>query len=226
LRDNEAGNFDEFYSAINAQYMSPLGSTDIPVEGDLGDRMDSCLTYITLDTNVWLKHCGKMFKCIRSKVIRVSIPLIVFQELRSLRKSTEATIADAATRSVIIIRELYFAREILPLRFDGTVASDINETTEFENNANWMSNVDSTMLNVVNEHDEISKKLMKGLNVRISGPNPHVLDSKSAKLFRYCILITDDRNMRLRAKTSGLTSFQSKWLFGQLENLCGEKCID
>ncbi|KAM9933285.1 hypothetical protein OXX80_007094 [Metschnikowia pulcherrima] len=206
--------------------MSPLGSTDIPVEGDLGDRMDSCLTYITLDTNVWLKHCGKMFKCIRSKVIRVSIPLIVFQELRSLRKSTEATIADAATRSVIIIRELYFAREILPLRFDGTVASDINETTEFENNANWMSNVDSTMLNVVNEHDEISKKLMKGLNVRISGPNPHVLDSKSAKLFRYCILITDDRNMRLRAKTSGLTSFQSKWLFGQLENLCGEKCID
>ncbi|GEQ70572.1 hypothetical protein JCM33374_g4250 [Metschnikowia sp. JCM 33374] len=226
LPSHEAGNFDEFYNAINAQYLPPLNRTDIQVEGDLGDRMDSALTYVTLDTNIWLKHCGKIFKCVRSKVLKISIPLIVFQELRSLRKSSEATIADAATRSVIIVRELYFAKEVLPLRFDGTIASDINETTEFENNANWMNNVDSTMLNVVSEHDEISKKLMKGLNVPIHGPKPLILDNKNAKLFRYCILITDDRNMRLRAKTSGLTSFQSKWLFSQLETLYSDKCID
>ncbi|OBA23604.1 hypothetical protein METBIDRAFT_30042 [Metschnikowia bicuspidata var. bicuspidata NRRL YB-4993] len=226
IHGNEPGNFDEFYSSINPQYLSPMNRADLQFEGDLGDRMDTGLTYITLDTNIWLKHCGKIFKCVRSKVIKVLIPLIVFQELRSLRKSAEATIADAATRSVIIIRELYYAKDILPLRFDGTVASDINETAEFENNANWMSNVDLTMLNVVNEHDEISKRLFKGLNVKIHGPKPLTLDSKSAKLFRYCILITDDRNMRLRAKTSGLTSFQSKWLFGQLESLCSDKCID
>lgn len=219
-------NFDDFYNVISSQYLAPFNKADTQIEGDLGDRMDSSLTYITLDTNIWLKHCGKIFKCVRSKVIKVLIPLIVFQELRSLRKSAEATIADAATRSVIIIRELYFAKEILPLRFDGTVASDINETTEFENNANWMSNVDLTMLNVVNEHDEISKKLLKGLNVKVHGPTPFVLDSQAADLFRYCILITDDRNMRLRAKTSGLTSFQSKWLFSQLEDLCPDKCID
>lgn len=220
---------EEFYPenyVINAEMLPVMGNDKVQIEGDLGDRMDSALTYITLDTNIWLKHCGRIFKCVRNGVFKVLIPLIVFQELRSLRKSAEATIADAATRSVIIIRELYLAREILPLRFDGTVASDINETTEFENNSNWMNNVDLTILNVVNEHDEISKKLLKGLNATIYGPTPISLDNKLAKVFRYCILITDDRNMRLRAKTSGLTSFQSKWLFGQLETISPEKCID
>lgn len=227
--DASARKFDDYYPdnyVVNTELLPVLGAHDMLVEGDLGDRMDSSLTYITLDTNIWLKHCGRIFKCVRNGVFKVLIPLIVFQELRSLRKSAEATIADAATRSVIIIRELYFAREILPLRFDGTVASDINETTEFENNSNWMSNVDLTILNVVNEHDEISKKLLKGLHCTINGPKQIILDSKFAKLFRYCILITDDRNMRLRAKTSGLTSYQSKWLFGQLEEIFPDKCID
>lgn len=229
LLDGDGRKYEELHPdnyVVNAELLPVLGNTDMLIEGDLGDRMDSSLTYITLDTNIWLKHCGRIFKCVRNGVFKVLIPLIVFQELRSLRKSAEATIADAATRSVIIIRELYLAREIVPLRFDGTVASDINETTEFENNSNWMSNVDLTILNVVNEHDEISKKLLKGLHCTINGPKQIILDSKFAKLFRYCILITDDRNMRLRAKTSGLTSYQSKWLFGQLEEIFPDKCID
>lgn len=199
------------------------------IEGNLGDRMDLAITYITLDTNIWLKHCGRIFKCVRNGVIKVLIPLIVFQELRALRKLAEATIADAATRLVIIIRELYLTREILPLRFDGTVALDINETTEFENNLNWRSLVDETILNSVNEHDEIGKKLMKGHNMALvarDGQPQVVLTAKTAKVFRYCILITDDRNMRLRAKTIGLTSFQLKWLFTQLETVFPNKCID
>lgn len=211
---------------VNPEFLPNLGNNDVQVEGNLGDRMDTSLTYVTLDTNIWLKHCGRIFKCVRNKAFRALIPLIVFQELRSLRKSAEATISDAATRSVIIIRELYLAREILPLRFDGTVASDINETAEFENNSSWMSNVDLTMLNVVTEHDEICKRLLKGLHATLNGRTPTVLNSKAAKAFRYCILVTDDRNMRLRAKTTGLTSFQSKWLFSQLESVYGAKCID
>lgn len=37
---------------------------DMLVVGNLGDRMDTSLTYMTLDTNIWLKHCGRIFKCI------------------------------------------------------------------------------------------------------------------------------------------------------------------
>ncbi|RLV93213.1 SMG-like protein 1 [Spathaspora sp. JA1] len=226
------------------------GPEDGDIEGNFGGKIDTNITYITLDTNIWLKHCGRIFKCVRNGVFKVSIPLIVFQELRALRKSAEATIADAATRSVIIVRELYFTGEILPLRFDGTIASDINETTEFENNSNWRSNVDETILNSVYENDAIGKRLMTGLNLRLAGrqtsqelyssrlnrrgsgmgvydsQSPMVLNSKMAKSFKYCILITDDRNMRLRAKTIGLTSFQSKWLFSQLETVFPRLCID
>lgn len=223
------GNFDDYYNdnyVLNADLIPVLRKDKAVVEGDLGDRMDSSITYITFDTNIWLKHCGRIFKCVQSGAIKVLIPLIVFQELRSLRKSTEATISDAATRCVIIIRELYASKKLEPLRFDGTVASDINEVTEFENNPAWLNNVDLTVLNVVNEHDEVSRKLMKGLHVSLRGQVPITLDSKLAKIFRYCVLITDDRNMRLRAKTTGLCSFQSRWLFGQLEIICPEKCID
>lgn len=222
-------NYNDIYNesyVMNSDVIPFLSNNQVNIEGDLGDRIDSALTYITLDTNIWLKHCGRIFKCVRNHVFKVLIPLIVFQELRSLRKSAEATIADAATRSVIIIRELYLGQEIVPLRFDGTVASDINETTEFENNPTWMSNVDLTILNVVNEHDEMSKKLLKGLNTTINQNKPLVLDKKAARLFRYCILVTDDRNMRLRAKTTGLVSYQSKWLFGQLDTIFSHKCID
>lgn len=224
-----------------------LVTTTPGLTGDLGDRMDSSLTHITLDTNIWLKHCGRIFKCVRHGVFKILIPLIVFQELRTLRKSTEATISDAATRSVIIIRELYFAKEIVPLRFDGTIALDINETFEFENSSNWRSNVDETILNCVNEHDELGRKQAIGLDAKISArkfatgaglhdsimispseelPVEAVLNAQTARMFRYCILITDDRNMRLRAKAIGLSSFQSRWLFSQLDGLFPFKCID
>lgn len=225
LQQNYNALYSESY-VMNSDVIPYLSNNHMHIEGDLGDRIDSALTYITLDTNIWLKHCGRIFKCVRNHIFKVLIPLIVFQELRSLRKSAEATIADAATRSVIIIRELYLSREIVPLRFDGTVASDVNETSEFENNPSWMSNVDLTILNVVNEHDEMSKKLLKGFNITINSSNPTVLDKNGARLFRYCILVTDDRNMRLRAKTSGLTSYQSKWLFSQLDANFSHKCID
>lgn len=197
----------------------------VVVEGNLGDRMDTSLTYITFDTNIWLKHCGRIFKCAHSGAFKVLIPLIVYQELRSLRKSTEATIADAATRSVIIIRELYASKEIVVLRFDGTITSDLNEVAEFENNPSWLNNVDLTVLNIVTEHDQINKKQLRGLNATLRATNI-ILDEKMARVFRYCILITDDRNMRLRAKTTGLSSFQSRWLFGQLESISSNMCID
>lgn len=226
-RESHATGDNLYDDAYTMDY--PLGNNTTALEGNLGDRMDTNVTYIAIDTNIWLKHCGRIFKCVRNNAFKILIPLIVFQELRLLRKSAEAIIADAATRSVIIIRELYLTKEILPLRYDGNIASDINETTEFENNSNWRNSVDETILSAVNDHDEIGKNMLRGLNMTITLPTTKqqkVLDTKWAKMFRYCILISDDRNVRLRARTIGLTSFQSKWLFNQLEAIFPAKCID
>lgn len=212
--------------SYNAPYnLSPDHDEVIP--GDLGDGVDTKVTYITLDTNMWLKHCGRILKCVQDGVIKVLVPLIVFQELRSLRRANEVTIVDAATRAVIIIRVLYYAGDLLPLRFDGTIASDINETMEFENNSTWRTTVDDTILNSINEHDHLGKKLLKGVNQPIGIlPNRQLLSRRSSKSVKYCILVTDDRNMNLKAKTIGLSCFSSKWLFAQLEANFTDRCID
>ncbi|EDK37134.2 hypothetical protein PGUG_01232 [Meyerozyma guilliermondii ATCC 6260] len=209
----------------------PLGNNTTALEGNLGDRMDTNVTYIAIDTNIWLKHCGRIFKCVRNNAFKISIPLIVFQELRSLRKVSGSHYCPMHATPFCHLSFVSFTlpREILPLRYDGNIASDINETTEFENNSNWRNSVDETILSAVNDHDEIGKNMLRGLNMTITSPTTKqqkVLDTKWAKMFRYCILISDDRNVRLRARTIGLTSFQSKWLFSQLEAIFPAKCID
>ncbi|ODQ82170.1 hypothetical protein BABINDRAFT_26988, partial [Babjeviella inositovora NRRL Y-12698] len=191
--------------------------------GDMGDRVDSRVTHITLDTNIWLKHCGRIFKCIRAGILRISIPLTVFQELRLLRRSQDGAVCDAATRAVITVRELNSEGRVVPLRFDGTVASSLNEITEFENNGNWRSNIDQMVLTAVREHDEMGRRLLKGNGVQLAA---RIMTAQEAAELRYCVLVTDDRNMRLRAKTVGVVAYHGKWLFSQIEHIAEGRCTD
>lgn len=134
----------------------------VVIKGDLGDHMDTSITFISLDTNVWLKHCGKIFKCVRSRIFKLAIPLTVFQELRSLRKSNDSLVAESATRAVIIARQLYTENAALAIRADGTTASHINETGEFEQNENWRLNSDELILQSVKLNDAFGKSLCLG----------------------------------------------------------------
>ena len=75
---------DTFYNIMLNPDPLGMGETQeaerkSPIEGNLGDRMDTNITHITLDTNIWLKHCGRIFKCVRNLVFKILIPLIVFQ---------------------------------------------------------------------------------------------------------------------------------------------------
>lgn len=134
----------------------------VVIKGDLGDHMDTSITFISLDTNVWLKHCGKIFKCVRARIFKLAIPLTVFQELRSLRKSNDSLVAESATRAVIIARQLYAENVALAIRADGTTASHINETREFEQNENWRLNSDELILQSVKLNDAFGKSLSLG----------------------------------------------------------------
>jgi hypothetical protein len=132
------------------------------IKGDIGDFMDASITFISLDTNVWLKHCGRIFKCVRSRIFKLAIPLTVFQELRSLRKSNDSLVAESATRAVIIARQLYSENVVLAIRSDGTTASHINETREFEQNENWRLNSDELILQSIKLNDAFGKSLCLG----------------------------------------------------------------
>ncbi|CAI8493124.1 unnamed protein product [Pichia kudriavzevii] len=132
------------------------------IRGDIGEFLDSSITFVSLDTNVWLKHCGRIFKCVRSRIFKLAIPLTVFQELRSLRKSNDSLVSESATRAVIIARQLYSENVVLVIRSDGTTASHINETREFEQNENWRLNSDELILQSVRLNDAFGKKLNLG----------------------------------------------------------------
>ncbi|GME69806.1 unnamed protein product [[Candida] boidinii] len=194
------------------------------ITGNIGPKMDTALTSITLDTNTWLKHCGKIFKCIRSDIFKLSVPLTVFQELRSLRRSQDAVVSDSATRAVIIIRQLFSEKDVLPVRADGTKASSLNETTEFEQNSNWRSNTDQIIIKSVYLNDELGRSILMGNNIRIT--KDKVLTRDEASIFRYNILITDDRNMTLSSKSIGLATYSSNWLFEKIEEISNGRCIN
>lgn len=200
-------------------------SDSLKISGDIGDKIDTSLTFLSLDTNTWLKHCGRIFKCVRARIFRLSVPLTVFQELRSLRRSTDASVADSATRAVIIIRQLYADKSVLPVRADGSKASSLNETLEFEQNQNWRSNTDEIIMKAVKLNDDLGKSLLLGSNYRIN-QGGKVLTRVEASVFKYNILITDDRNMNLRAKAIRLSSFSSHWLFARINRIADGRCTD
>lgn len=218
----EADDEAEFQDVSTGSFQ---GNTQLHITGNLGDKMETSLTFISLDTNTWLKHCGRVFKCVRSGIIRLSVPLTVFQELRSLRRSTDASVADSATRAVIIIRQLYAENDIMAVRADGTKASSLNETLEFEQNQNWRSNTDEIIMKAIKLNNDLGRSLLMGYNCPVNHDS-HVLTRQEAAVFRYNVLITDDRNMNLRSKAIRIANFTSSWLFEQIERVSKGRCDD
>ncbi|KAH3662587.1 hypothetical protein OGAPHI_005839 [Ogataea philodendri] len=205
--------------------VAPYAPTRVSIVGNLGEKMDTAITNISLDTNAWLKHCGKIYKCVRSELFLLSIPLTVFQELRSLRRSADSSVADSATRAVIIVRQLYTDKQVVPIRADGTKASSLNETLEFEQNQNWRNNTDEIIMKAVKLNDDMSKSVLLGLDAAVNS-GTHTLDRLEASVFRYNVLVTDDRNMAIRSKAIGLFTVTSAWLFEQLDKTANGRCTD
>lgn len=197
----------------------------LPVDGDLGPWMDTAYTHIVLDTNMWLKYCGRMFKCMRSGVFRAAIPLTVFQELRLLRRSQDLGVADAATRAVITVRELNRDERVMPLRFDGTTALLLNEIAEFESNLHWRNSMPTLVINAVKQYDDMSRALLRAAQVR-SNKTGAALLRQDASQVRYCVLVTEDRSLRARARSFGATSHLGSWLLSQIEHASKGRCTD
>lgn len=249
-----------------------LNSQSLTIMGDLGPNMDTILTFISLDTNIWLKYPGKIYKCVKYGIFRLCVPLTVFQELRSLRKSQDMTMADSATRSVLIIRQLYQEVDVLPLRSNGTKANSLNETLEFENNQQWRIQSDDLIIKSIILSNNFGNGYKIGLNFKI-GPSPqwspfvpspyeigsiwsmaymgngktkpnfsirgsklksqfinskvNVLNENCSKNFWYNILITDDKNMKMKCNgIDGIKCMDSDWLWEKVDLVACGRCFN
>lgn len=141
------------------------------IDGDLGQNMDTILTFLSLDTNIWLKYPGRIYKCVKFGIFRLCVPLTIFQELRSLRRSQDMNIADSATRAVLIIRQLYQEVDLLPLRSNGTKANSLNETIEFEKNPDWRIQSDDLIIKSIKLSNNFGREYKLGKNFKV-GPSP------------------------------------------------------
>lgn len=213
--DNEA-DYDDEEEDREDLMNSHLGNSH-RITGNIGPGMDSSLTFFVLDTNMWLKHCGKIFKSVKSHIFRLAVPLVVFQELRSLRRSADANVSDAAVRAVITVRQLASEGCVLALKLNGTEATSLNDVQDFENNPTWLNDIDNTIIDASRLLDINANNLNAAKNAESGEPSTSIT---------FSVLVTDDRNMRLKARTKMVPAYQGKWFFQILDKISSGRCND
>ncbi|EDO17882.1 hypothetical protein Kpol_1043p73 [Vanderwaltozyma polyspora DSM 70294] len=153
-------------------------------------------TYFILDATSWLRHFAHVYKIATNSILKFSICLTTFQELRFLRKSKDENVVEAATRAIITLRQLFSEGKLLPLRFTGNVATHIEEHLEFEEQITWRSHVDEFVIEAVIKAETKRKEQemhnMKGFQI---------------------VLVTDDSNMKNKALEKGSKTFSTRFVF-------------
>jgi hypothetical protein len=177
-----------------------------------------------LDTNIWLSHPGRLYKSLVSRGLKnVSIPLVTFQELRSLRCSPDVTIAEAATRAVITVRQLSYEKLLCGLGRCGH-DKEVDDIREFEGDKSWRGSVDDVVV------ESCVKRMIsfKALNdapqsLHVECVQPLVESGSKEDVI---VIITDDKNMRLKCRTRGVLAFDGAWLWEWITANSEGNCCD
>lgn len=162
------------------------------------DVINKEFTYFVFDATSWLRHFAHIYKLATNNVLRFAVCLTTFQELRFLRKSKDENVVEAAARAIITMRQLYREDKLLPLRFTGNMAADIEEHLEVEEQITWRSHVDEFVIEAVMKAQQKFKE--------------HNTIGMSSD-FIYVVLVTDDITMAKKAKDQQVMTFSTHFIF-------------
>lgn len=188
-------------------------------------------TYFVFDATSWLRHFAHIYKLASNHVLKFAVCLTTFQELRFLRKSKDANVVEASTRAIITMRQLYSDGNLLPLRFTGNVATDIEEHLEFEEQITWRSHVDEFVIEAVMKAQEkfVKSKTVENMEgtsnwgeIDATTTTVSAEEEEKSNLFKYVVLITDDDSMRMKAQLKGISTFGTQVVF----SVCSMMGID
>lgn len=189
------------------------------INGEMRVAYDS--TYFIFDATTWLRHFAHIYKLAYSGLLNFVICLTTFQELRFLRRSRDENVMEAATRAVIVIRQLYRLKKVIPLRFNGKLATHIEEHLEFEEQITWRSHVNEFVIEAVVKSQE--NKTFSALpsnnsdendNELVNSPETNANDQDTKrKNSVLSVLVTDDRNMDSKAKERGIRTCSTRFIF-------------
>lgn len=169
---------------------------------DSSNEIDKNITYFVFDATSWLRHFAHIYKLSTNSVLKFAVCLTTFQELRFLRKSKDENVVEAAARAIITMRQLYSEGKLLPLRFTGNVATDIEEHLEFEEQITWRSHVDEFVIEAVMK----AQQKFASLSDMENGNN-------NSRKFNYVVLVTDDINMKKKAQVKDIKTFSTHFIF-------------
>ncbi|AEY97974.1 FAFR290Wp [Eremothecium gossypii FDAG1] len=190
--------------------------------GDLHCFADTHVTYFVLDATTWLRHFGHVYKLAANNILKFAICLTTFQELRFLRKSKDESVLEAATRAVITVRQLYYERKLLPLRFTGNVAGHLEEHLEIEEQMTWRSHVDEFVIEAIHK----AQDKFNALNDDAKAASRDCIPTGADQRFNFIALVTDDLNMRNKAGAQNIKAFSTRFMFsvcnelGHAKNVC------
>lgn len=233
--------------------------------GNISQDIDSSISYFTFDTNSWLKNCGKIYKIFKhctldDKVglkLRIALPLVVYQELRSLRKLGDSFLSDSATRCVITIKNLYndhmtyfkqryegqastmLSNHLLLLKPDGKITMNLHDSCEIRDQNLTFKAIDESILgSVSNSAKYVRQNYLMALKEKYGGEldldsylefdnGAKRINGQDLNNFKFNVLISDTRPLRLKSRLVNVNAYQCKWLFYNLEkiNLDGA-CLD
>ncbi|SMN22305.1 similar to Saccharomyces cerevisiae YIL151C ESL1 Putative protein of unknown function, predicted to contain a PINc domain [Maudiozyma saulgeensis] len=175
------------------------------------DVINKEFTYFVFDATSWLRHFAHIYKLATNNLLRFAVCLTTFQELRFLRKSKDENVVEAAARAIITMRQLYREDKLLPLRFTGNMAADIEEHLEVEEQITWRSHVDEFVIEAVMKAQQ---KFKEHNTIGLSSD------------FIYVVLVTDDVTMAKKAKDQQVMTFSTHFVFslctkmGIKNNIC------
>ncbi|GMM36629.1 Esl2 protein [Saccharomycopsis crataegensis] len=254
-----------FDSVQSTPQMDGLTLPYVKFMGNITMDIDTSISYVTFDTNSWLKNCGKIYKIFKSCTLndnvnlklKIALPLLVYQELRSLRKSEDSFLSDSATRCVITIKNLYNdhtayfkkkygnsinkirATHLLLLKPDGKITLNLHDPCDIpDQNLTFKAIDDSILQSVLNSSKIVRQNYIYMLKEKYQGnidnesylefDNGHKkVNIQDLYVFKYNILITDTRPLRLKARSVTVNAYQCKWLFYNLEKINLEgACLD
>ncbi|KAH3681966.1 hypothetical protein WICPIJ_007069 [Wickerhamomyces pijperi] len=206
IHEPVSGNYNQFFQS---------GADESLVEDEQSDNSDVNLNeyHIVFDSNIWVKHCGKIYKCLKSKIFSNIIPLIIFQELRSLRNSKDISISECSTRCVITLRQLFNEFAIKAINLKGDYVLNINDLKDFEENNEIFktNNIDDLIIQSI-----INKNQREFMSIN----DPTVVKFRR----KPTILITDDKNLRIKCKMLNVDSFSATWFWENMNKISNGKC--
>ncbi|CCK69755.1 Esl2p KNAG_0C06630 [Huiozyma naganishii CBS 8797] len=182
------------------------------------DELDRLKTFFIFDATSWLRHFAHIYKIATNGVLKFGVCLTTFQELRFLRKSKDENVVEAAARAIITMRQLYRENRLLPLRFTGNVANDIEEHLEFEEQITWRSHVDEFVIEAVMKAQDKFTTAGETKQPEEEGTGPPRVPL-GGKRFHYVTLVTNDQNMKRKAQDQGIKTFSTDFVFSLCSKL-------